>query len=388
MAERKRTRKRRKRPTDRPVEVLVNGIHARHGGGVNYLLNVLPLLARDPSIHLHLALHESQRDELGSLHAGITAHVFRFPDGFLSRLVWEQTVLPRFAKRVGIDVTFCPANFAPLLAPAPVVLVRNTLSVGAIERRPAKRLYWFALAAATWVSLLRCPRAIAVSNYARRDVVRRFPGLAEDKIAVIHHGVSPSFTPPSRNESRDGTLLAVADLYIQKNLHGLLYALDSLRARFPRIRLKIAGAPVDEDYANRLRDIVAVRGLEANVEFLGRVSAPDLAELYRRCAVFVFPSLVETFGNPLVEAMASGAPIVSAGCAAMPEIVGDAALLVDPRDPDAIARAIARVLDDAPLRRRLGARARERASRFSWEETALRTADVLKECARGARGGG
>ena len=387
MAERKRTGKRLKRPADRPVEVLVNGIHARHGGGVTYLVNVLPLLACDPSIRLHLAIHESQRDELGALHAGITAHVFRFPDGFLSRLVWEQAVLPRFAKRVGIDVTFCPANFAPLFAPRPVVVVRNALAVGATERRPAKRLYWLALALATWVSLLRCPRAIAVSNYARRDVVRRFPGLAEDKITVIHHGVSPSFAPPRRNESRDGTLLAVADLYIQKNLHGLLYAVDSLRARFPRIRLKIAGAPVDEDYANRLHDIVAVRGLEANVEFLGRVSGPRLAELYRRCGVFVFPSLVETFGNPLVEAMASGAPIVSAGCAAMPEILGEAALLVAPRDPDAIGRAIARVLDDAPLGRRLGARALERASRFSWEETALRTADVLKECARGDRGG-
>lgn len=387
MAERKRTGKRLKRPADRPVEVLVNGIHARHGGGVTYLVNVLPLLARDPSIRLHLAIHESQRDELGALHAGITAHVFRFPDGFLSRLVWEQAVLPRFARRLGIDVTFCPANFAPLFAPAPVVLVRNALSVGATERRPVKRLYWFALAVATWVSLLRCPRAIAVSNYARRDVVRRFPGLAEDKITVVYHGVSPLFTPPRRSDSRDGTLLAVGDLYIQKNLHGLLYALDSLRARFPRVRLKIAGAPVDEDYANRLYDIVAVRGLEAHVEFLGRVSTRDLAKLYRRCAVFVFPSLVETFGNPLVEAMASGAPIVSAGSAAMPEIVGEAALLVDPRDPDAIARAIALVLDDASLGRRLGERALERASRFTWEETALRTADVLKECARAARGG-
>jgi glycosyltransferase involved in cell wall biosynthesis len=387
MAERKRTGKPRRRPADRPIEVLVNGIHARHGGGVTYLVNLLPLLARDPSIRLHLVLHESQRDELGSLHADITAHVFRFSDGFLSRLVWEQFVLPRIAKRVGIDVTFCPANFAPLFAPSPVVLVRNALSVGATERRPVKRLYWLALAAATWVSLLRCPRAIAVSNYARRDVVRRFPGLAEDKITVVHHGVSPAFAPPRRFDSRDGTLLAVADLYIQKNLHGLLYALDSLRARYPDIRLKIAGAPVDADYANRLHDIVALRGLEANVEFLGRVSAAGLAELYRRCGVFVFPSLVETFGNPLVEAMASGAPIVSAGCAAMPEILGEAALFVDPRDPDGIARAIARLLDDAPLRRRLGELAQARASRFSWEETALRTADVLKECARTARGG-
>jgi glycosyltransferase involved in cell wall biosynthesis len=117
------------------------------------------------------------------------------------------------------------------------------------------------------------------------------------------------------------------------------------------------------------------------VRVLGHVPARELADLYRRCALFVFPSLVETFGNPLVEAMASGAPIVSSNAAAMPEVLGEAALFFDPGDTPAMAEGIAAALRDGDLRHRLGARARARARRFSWDETARRTIGVILSCA-------
>ena len=127
--------------------------------------------------------------------------------------------------------------------------------------------------------------------------------------------------------------------------------------------------------------MVAEEGLEGKVEFLGGVPPRELAELYRRCGVFVFPSTVETFGNPLVEAMASGAPMACSNTAAMPEVVGDAAEFFDPEDVGGMTVAIDRLLKDSKLRRSLSRRAIERVKAFSWESTAEKTLAVIKEAA-------
>ena len=365
----------------RPVRVLINGIHAHSGGGVTYLRNLLPPLAADADLEVHLCLHEHQRETLAPIDTAIRTHLVGCSDGFYRRLIWEQTVLPIFARRLGIDVTFSPANFGPLLAPAPVILLRNALEVAETETRLAKRLYWRALGFMTKASLVRCPRAIAVSEYARRAMTRGLPAAVRARVEVVHHGVGGGFSPPAPDRPREGFLLTVSDIYIQKNLHRLLQALDTLKADIPDIHLKIAGSSIDIDYSERLRRIIAERNLEGRVDFLGRVGADDLVDLYRRCALFVFPSLVETFGNPLVEAMACGAPIVSANTAAMPEVLGDAALFFDPTDVGGMAACIATVLGNADQRRQLSRKSLIRAGAFSWEETARRTADVIKACA-------
>ena len=189
------------------------------------------------------------------------------------------------------------------------------------------------------------------------------------------------FSPPPAGATREDFLLAVGDLYVQKNFLFLLCALARLRADWPGLRLKIAGRPVDPEYAAALKASIAESGLDDAVELLGHVAPSDLAELYRRCAVFVFPSLVETFGNPLVEAMACGAPIVCSDAAAMPEVVGDAALMFDPGDLKDLTGRLREILADPGLRRDLGIRAQGRARGYSWDKTAQRTAAVLKACA-------
>ena len=364
----------------RPVRVLVNALHARSGGGVTYLRNLLPGLAADAGLDVHLCVHAEQAGAAPD-DARIRVHRARFRPGFYRTLAWEQALLPILARRIGADVVFSPANFGPLLAPRPVVLLRNALDVGKSERRWRKRLYWTVLSLMTAASALRAPRLLAVSEYARRALTRRLPDAVRRRTAVVHHGVDPLFSPPPAEAARQDFLLAVGDLYVQKNLHGLVAALDILRRGVPEVRLKIAGRPVDADYADRVAAEIAGRGLGEHVELLGHVAPVALAELYRRCALFVFPSLVETFGNPLVEAMASGAPIVSADSAAMPEVLGDAALFFDPEDTAQMAARLATALADEALRRDLGARALARASRFSWAETARLTAALLKDCA-------
>jgi glycosyltransferase involved in cell wall biosynthesis len=365
-----------------PVRVLINALHAKSGGGVTYLRNLLPRFGADPDLEVHLCLHENQLAAFPEPVDGIRVHNVRFRDGFTRRLVWEQTALPLLAKRIGAEVTYSPANFGPLLAPAPVILLRNSVAVGESEKRYSKRLYWKALGAMTWASLLCCRRAIAVSDYARGALTRRLPSSVVGRVEVVHHGVDPIFSPPPPGQGREDFVLAVSDLYIQKNLLRLLDAFAVVRREFPHISLRVAGGALDADYARDLHRTVAKRDLDGHVRFLGHVPAHELADLYRRCVLFVFPSLVETFGNPLVEAMACGAPIVSSDATAMPEVLGDAALFFDPRDTPAMAECIATVLRDTDLRCRLGTRAEARARHFSWDETARRTARVIHSCAR------
>jgi glycosyltransferase involved in cell wall biosynthesis len=364
------------------TRVLINALHARAGGGITYLRNLLPLLARQEELEAHLLLHENQKAALAPFPEGVVVHGVSFKDGFLGRLIWEQLHVPGFAKNLQADVVFSPANFGPLLARRSVVLLRNALSVGGHEDRLGKRFYWAALGLMTTLSLLVSRRAIAVSDYARRELTRGLAAIAQDKVEVVPHGVSTRFAPSATAE-REGFLLAVGDIYIQKNYHRLVAAVGLLTNKFPDIRLKVAGSRIDPDYAASVEAEIARQDLGGRIEFLGSVDAATLTRLYQTCGLFVFPSVAETFGNPLVEAMACGAPIASSSTTAMPEVLGEAGLYFDPLDPTMMAATIAEALRDPALRKRLSEAALRRASRYSWEETARRTTEVLKKAARG-----
>lgn len=370
--------------TDRTsrVRVVINGLHAMSGGGVTYLRNVLSPLADDQRLELHLFLHADQHHLYGEIDERVRVHLFDFRSGFFRLLAWEQLVLPIRARAISADVTFSPANYGPLFAPAPVLLLRNALAVIGREGRLAKRLYWLGLALMTAICLLGCRRAIAVSNYARRALSFGLGGWLERKVSTVYHGVGDKFCPGDP-ASRDALLvLAVADIYVQKNLHTLIAALAAVRARVPGAKLKIAGRRIDSGYYERLAASVQSHNLQDSVEFLGECSVDALVRLYRSCAVFVFPSTVETFGNPLIEAMACGAPIACSRAAAMPEIAGDAAVYFDPMDAADVAEKIVALLLDRDLARRMAEIGRARAGQFSWAEAARKTADVLVMSAR------
>ena len=363
------------------TRVVINAVHAKSGGGLTYLRNLLPELAAEEGLELHLFLHEDQYDRLAPFDERIRPHLFEFKPGFFRLLFWEQVSLPLLAYLMHADVTFSPANYGPLFAPAPVIMLRNSLAVATTERRPIKRLYWLGLAFMTALSLLSARRAIAVSRYARRALTFGFGRALGKRVAVIHHGVNPIFTP-GPVEARDSRrILVVADIYIQKNLHNLLAALARVRDAVPEVQLTIAGETQDVPYHRELLDQVAALGLEGQVTFLGGQPASALAGLYRSCAFLVFPSTVETFGNPLVEAMASGTPIASSSTAAMPEILGEAALFFDPLDPDDMADKMIALLTDAELRRQFGERGLARAEMYSWRRAAAETGAALREAA-------
>jgi glycosyltransferase involved in cell wall biosynthesis len=365
-------------PPERRYLVLVNAVHARAGGGITYLHNLLPLLAAEYDLDIHLIPHPSQADSLAALSPVIRVHRLGMPKKWLPLLLWEQLMLPLLAARIGYDVVFSPANFGPIFLPAQVVVVQNAVSVGASEHRVGKKFYWAALRTMTALSLLFTRRAIAISQYAADSSAAPFRYLAP---IIIHHGVGEMFSPAPINNPRRAFLLAVGDLYIQKNFYRLIEALPLVRRQYPEIVLKIAGDEVDADYAALLRRLVIALDLSDAVNFLGRRHNTELVELYRSCAAFVFPSTIESFGMPLVEAMACGAAVIASNTSAIPEIAGNAALLCNPEDPRDIAEKIICVLDDSALRQSLRDRGFARAQAFSWQECARRTAAVLRDAA-------
>ncbi|EME67793.1 glycosyltransferase [Paramagnetospirillum caucaseum] len=363
--------------------MIINALHAKSGGGVTYLRNILPHLAAAEGLELHLFLHDDQYDLFGMPPEGIRLHLLGFSNSFIRLLAWEQLALPILAREMGADVTFSLANYGPLLAPNPVIVLRNSLAVAQREYRPSKWAYWAGLAAGTLASLVGCHSAIAVSDYARRALGFGLTGRFKDKITVVHHGVDARFTPAALPAPRlPDELLVVSDVYVQKNIHTLIRALAKVMRHHPDVRLLIAGRLVDADYHRELVSLAAGCGVAGAITFLGGQKPAELVDLYRRCTVFLFPSTVETFGNPLVEAMACGAPVICSDSAAMPEVAGDAVLYVSPLDVDGMAAAIERVLDDAGLREDLGRRSLERAAGYSWAKTGALTAQVLRSAGR------
>ena len=374
-------------PSSNKIRVLVNGIHAKSGGGVTYLRNILPILADDDDLETHLILHRDQFELYEFLSEKVRVHLLEFDNRFFPTLVWEQLALPILARSMSADVTFSPANYGPLFAPNRVIVLRNSLAVVGRETRIFRRLYWIGLALMTGLSLLTSTKAIAVSQYAKNALTFGFGNRLRDRVTIVNHGVNPVFSPDNTVD-REPYLLAVSDIYIQKNIHTLIEAMATVHRRRPEIKLKIAGRSIDSGYMRELQERIAELTLADAVEFLGERRTDELLELYRRCLVFVFPSTVETFGNPLVEAMACGAPIACSNTAAMPEIVGDAAEFFSPLDAEEMASKMLAIADDPALRRELGLRAQRQAAGYSWPKAASETADVIKNAARGRIQGG
>ena len=228
-------------------------------------------------------------------------------------------------------------------------------------------------------------RIVVPSRAVKRDVVRHL-GLAEDLVVVTPEGCEPRFRPAAEGAFRavaekyrlpSRYVLAVGTLEPRKNLTTLLQAFARLLRGAdidPALRLVLAGARgwLDEPIFQTVRSL----GLEQVVRFPGFIDDDDLPVVYSGAALFVFPSLYEGFGLPLLEAMACGVPVITSNISSMPEVAGEAAMLVDPRDVDGLAAAIALVLRDEALRDRLRGAGIARAGQFSWETTARQTLDA------------
>jgi glycosyltransferase involved in cell wall biosynthesis len=312
----------------------------------------------------------------------------RSPIPLLPGTLWVQTVGRRLMIRDRLDVFWGTANMLPLGLPsgvAKVVTIHDLIWLFYPETAdPFSRcMYWlFAERSAR-----QADRIIADSQSTARDLQRVFE-VPESKIEVIHLGVGPAYRPQDPRAAAEQVankygvskdyVLTVGTLVPHKNLIALVEAMRILRERGKlSFQLLVVGA---KGWKNaKLLEAVHCSGLAGeDIRFLGFVPEEDLPVLYSGASSFVFPSLYEGFGLPLVEAMACGVPIVASNMSSIPEVVGDAALLVPPTQPEAFAEAIFRVRSDKDLRRTMIEKGLCRAACFRWDKAARQ----LLQCMR------
>ena len=299
--------------------------------------------------------------------------------------VAEQLVIPWLVRRERPDVFHTPHYvLPPLTTVKSVVTIHDCIHLMFPQYLP-NRIAPFYARGVMWAAAHRASRILTVSDASKRDILRFFD-VPESKIDVIYNAIDERFdTPPDEEQVRlvrerfqlDGEFLLYAgNIKPHKNLERLLEAFQQLHTdtRFQHLRLLIIGDEISK-YPT-LRRAVHRLMLHKKVRFLGFVPYETLRVLYRLASVFVFPSLYEGFGLPPIEAMASGTPVVTSNVSSLPEVTGDAAMLIDPYDPSSIANGLRQVLADGALRARMVARGLERAHSYSWEASVRRIHEV------------
>lgn len=374
------------------MRIVINALSARTGGGVTYLNRLLFYLGRvDVQNEYHVLVTPENREKIISGDPSPIHVVEVYNRNSLHRAIYEQQILPGVLDRLCADVVYAPAEVAPLMARCPVVLaIQNPnpyYNVG-IKWTISQRLRLTALKAMAYLSARKAARIIFVSDTSRKHIANLL-GIDHSKTRVIYHGVElEHFGDPALPQMGKAYysitggadyILTVSSFDFHKNLPTLIRAYSDLEPCLrERYKLLIVGSGDTSDETH-LRNISSDLGLDGQVIFAGEVAHEQLAAIYAGAAMFVLPSYLETFGMPLIEAMASGLPVVAAQVSAIPEILGGAGLLFDPTNPEELGARMVQVLTDSHCREDLVCKGKLRAAEFSWEATAQRTLQVFWE---------
>ena len=366
------------------------GIDARklHDFGIGtYIRNLLRQLARlDRDTEFVVLARPADCDALGSLGANFRA----VPETAANYSVAEQIRIPFALRREGVTLFHAPHYvLPPLVTCRSVVTIHDCIHLMFPQYLPSRAALTYARTSIALASR-RATRVLTVSESSKRDILR-FVDIPADKIDVIYNAYDERFGVEPREEDvervreryqlQDAFVLYAGNVKPHKNLERLIDAFDLVRKRgLEHLKLVLIGDEISKYAA--LRRAVHHHQLHKYVRFLGYLPEETLAVMYRLAGVFVFPSLYEGFGLPPLEAMASGTPVVTSNVSSLPEVAGDAAVLVDPYHPEAIADGIERVLCDEALRRDLRAKGLARAQQFSWEASARRVREIYGEAAQ------
>ncbi len=363
------------------------GIDARklHDFGIGtYIRNLLRQLARlDRDTEFVLLCRP---DDVGSLTSlGNNFRAIAETSGNYS--IAEQLRIPIALQREGVTLFHAPHYvLPPLVRCQSVVTIHDCIHLMFPQYLPNRMALAYARTSIR-LAARRATRVLTVSESSKRDILR-FVDTEPDKIDVIYNAFDERFGVEPREEDvvrvreryqlHDEFVLYAGNVKPHKNLERLIDAFDRVRRRgLDHLKLVIIGDEISK-YAS-LRRAVHKHQLHKYVRFLGFLPEETLAVMYRLAGVFVFPSLYEGFGLPPLEAMASGTPVVTSNVSSLPEVAGDAAMLVDPYDPDSIATGIERVLTDERVRGDLRRKGIARARQFSWEQSVKRVREIYGE---------
>jgi len=302
----------------------------------------------------------------------------------------EQGYLPYRIKKDCLDLFHVTYDFCvPLLQPCKVVVTIHDLYVTPQDSKYFRSFMtknygrWM-----THHSVMSSTQIITISNFIKRKLLRVFPKAAA-KASVIHHGVDQKFgkienpvlvqAVKRKYKLPDDYILYMGSFKPKKNLLRLIEAFDSLpdllKQKYPLI---LAGKPGYQ--YNAVQELVIKKKLQNYVKFIGFVPDEEIVPLYNGATLFVFPSMHEGFGFPLLEALACGLPTVSSSAASMPEIAEEAALFADPLSVEEISQSILKILSDPLLRKKMSSQGIKQAHKFSWDRTVEQTVEVYEKC--------
>lgn len=365
------------------------------GGSETYLLETLSALAALEAPH-EWVIFASREGAPALEQCGAGRTRFRVVDlgirasNRVQRIMAEQSLLPYHARRAGIEVLWSPGYTAPFFTRCPQVVSILDMQYKSHPEDLTRVARW-TTHVLVQAAARHAKRLIAISEFSRDELVRH-AGVPRERVTVTHLGVNPHFFTPVEAETMASLrhrlgipagpyVLCVANSYPHKNVHHAVEILTALAPEFPH-RLVLVGRP-------RLGEARLQQALSAapagRVLRLQRVEHHDLVALYHGCEAFVFPSLYEGFGLPVLEALAAGVPVLTTRGGSLPEVGGSHVRYVEGNDVDHSANALRELLCMSPkekeLRRENG---RSWARRFTWKETARLTLEAVEDAAHGA----
>ena len=353
-----------------------------------YIRNIVSQLARqDSETHYLLVGHKRHLEELGALPENFEFLNYPAPPGSFR----THFHLPVVLAQRGVDLLHMPWFYAPAFVPCPMVITVHDLTdflhppPGTPPLLHAGRMHFARRA------LVNARRILTVSQASRREIARGF-AIPESKIEVVYNALDERFVREPLSADADRILerhavnhpfvLYAGNIKPQKNLTRLIEAFAVAKSEladypeFEHLKLLVIGDELTK-HPDLRRTVVRIRVRE-DVRFLGFVPYPVLRVFYARARAFLFPSLYEGFGLPPLEAMAHGTPVVTSNVSSLPEVLGQAALLVNPENVFEIARGIRQVLTDAALRQQLVERGYEQLRKYSWERSAQQVLQVYR----------
>ncbi len=362
--------------TENRLLISLASLISRPTGISNYTLNLLPYL--QPLNPMLLTAQPIPGYDCHSIMANQTSEAGI--QGRLHRLYWTQVQLPRLYRALCASLLFSPLPEAPIFTACRYIVMAHDLIPLRFPKRFAPRTLYFR----HWVPyVLRQAQHILCNSTATADDLMQFCQIPAAQITPIPLAYADRhfIHVPAQAQPADAPpyFLYIGHHEPYKNLPRLITAFATLRMLLPDspCQLWLAGS-TDHRYTPKLKAQVRALGLVDGVKFLDYTPYGKLPELLRGAIALVFPSLWEGFGIPVLEAMACGTPVITSNLAALPEVAGDAALLINPYAPKDITAAMQDVLTDRHLRYQLQQAGLQRASQFRWSTTGQRTAEVLQ----------
>lgn len=305
-----------------------------------------------------------------------------------SLMTWGQVAIWHQVRALHLDVIHDPTGSMPLALAKHSAATVTTIHDVFAWSLPGYSSLLDTLIYKQWLTRpwAKTDAIITVSSQSRADIIKYLKADPE-KLHIVPYGVASIFQPLRPGDIRTVVvdklgirrpyILYVGALTERKNITRLIHAFSKVREGYPELLLVLAGPRSWKQ--TPIENIVSELGLSEHVHLTGPLTDKELPALYNGAMLFAFPSLYEGFGMPVLEAMACGTPVITSNVSSLPEVAGDAGIMVDPEDVDALTEAIRRIVSDCSLREKLRELGLVRASRFSWQSTATQTLAVYEK---------